>query len=78
MSAPALATRPWLARLALPLPAAARDQPAPSRRRPLVYVYDMPPEFTTRMLQAGGPWVLRGGVGLVGAGRGGGPLGAWV
>ena len=33
------------------MPAAQDPPPAPSRKRPLIYVYDMPPEFTTRILQ---------------------------
>lgn len=31
--------------------AGARASAGPTRMRPLIYVYDMPPEFTTRMLQ---------------------------
>lgn len=33
-----------------PLPA-QQPPPAPTRRRPLIYVYDMSPEFTTDLLQ---------------------------
>ncbi len=49
----------------MPVPAAALEPPGsaagggtgaaiaetPGRMRPLIYVYDMPPEFTSRMLQ---------------------------
>ncbi len=31
--------------------AGARASAGPTRMRPLIYVYDMPPEFTSRMLQ---------------------------
>ncbi|KAG2488355.1 hypothetical protein HYH03_013045 [Edaphochlamys debaryana] len=55
-----VSSRPWLKDLLLPVPAAAVEPPpaaaaAPEggsgRLRPLIYVYDMPPEFTTRMHQ---------------------------
>ncbi|KAG2488357.1 hypothetical protein HYH03_013047 [Edaphochlamys debaryana] len=51
--------RPWLRDVLQPVPAAATEPPSgggggagpPGRLRPLIYVYDMPPEFTTRMHQ---------------------------
>ncbi len=50
--------RPWLQQLAA-LPPAAQAHPreaAPGhrRKRPYIYVYDMPPAYTGRMLQVGG------------------------
>ena len=40
--------RPWVRGSLAPTPAAQRRA---KRLRPLIYVYDMPAEFTTRMLQ---------------------------
>ncbi len=45
---------------------AQQGRPA-RRRRPYIYVYDMPPAYTTRMLQVGG----------AGAGAGAGPAARW-
>lgn len=43
--------KPWLKRPSA-VPAEAREVPAlPTRKRPLIYVYDVPPPYTTRMLQ---------------------------
>ncbi|KAG2445204.1 hypothetical protein HYH02_008672 [Chlamydomonas schloesseri] len=43
--------RPWL-RPVVAIPPAAQEVPAISTRpRPLIYVYDVPPEYTSRMLQ---------------------------
>ncbi|KAG2501893.1 hypothetical protein HYH03_000391 [Edaphochlamys debaryana] len=44
------ADRPWLNQV-MQIPPAALESPPPTRRRPLIYVYDVPPAFTTRMLQ---------------------------
>lgn len=46
-----LATRPWLRAHVALTPEAQPKLPDTPRRRPLVYIYDLPPEFTTRMLQ---------------------------
>jgi len=35
-------------------PAAADPPAAKTRLRPLIYVYDMPPAYNTRMMQASG------------------------
>ena len=45
------ADRPWLKPHAVN-PAAAELQPA-TRLRPLIYVYDLPSDFNTRLLQVG-------------------------
>jgi hypothetical protein len=45
------ADRPWLKPHAVN-PAAAEPQPA-IRLRPLIYVYDLPSDFNTRLLQVG-------------------------
>ncbi|GLC34055.1 hypothetical protein PLESTB_000832400 [Pleodorina starrii] len=44
-------SRPWLTRLVATPPAALPQPPAPTRPRPLIYVYDIPAEYTSRMLQ---------------------------
>lgn len=43
--------RPWLKPHAVN-PAATEPQPA-TRLRPLIYVYDLPSDFNTRLLQVG-------------------------
>jgi hypothetical protein len=45
------AERPWLKPHAV-TPSAAEPQPA-TRLRPLIYVYDLPSDFNTRLLQVG-------------------------
>ncbi|KAG2501891.1 hypothetical protein HYH03_000389 [Edaphochlamys debaryana] len=45
------ATRPWIERLVTIPPAAMETPPKPTRPRPLIYVYDVPADYTTRMLQ---------------------------
>jgi hypothetical protein len=47
-----LSARPWLNHT-LVIPPAALDAPPAGlpRRRPLIYVYNLPAEFTTRLLQ---------------------------
>jgi hypothetical protein len=46
------ASRPWIKPFAAMPPAALPDPPADaSRKRPFIYVYDMPPAYTSRMLQ---------------------------
>ncbi|MEW5310146.1 MAG: hypothetical protein WDW38_001973 [Sanguina aurantia] len=44
-------SKPWLKETVGIPPAAAAVPAAPTRKRPLIYIYDMPPEFTTRMHQ---------------------------
>lgn len=48
------AGKPWQQLIMGSVPASLDPPPAPTRPRPLIYVYDMPPEFTTRMLQYAG------------------------
>ena len=43
--------RPWLKEVMRQIPSAANPQSRPTRKRPLIYVYDLPPEFNTRHLQ---------------------------
>ena len=43
--------RPWLAGVVSESPAAADPPAAPTRKRPLIYVYDLPAEFNSRLLQ---------------------------
>ena len=44
--------RPWLKDFAVVPPAALPEPPAGlQRKRPFIYVYDMPPAYTSRMLQ---------------------------
>ncbi|PNH07164.1 hypothetical protein TSOC_006410 [Tetrabaena socialis] len=43
--------RPWLAAATVTPPAALPVPALPTRPRPLIYVYDVPPDFTFRMLQ---------------------------
>lgn len=43
--------RPWLASVAAESPSAADPPALPTRKRPFIYVYDLPPEFNVRMLQ---------------------------
>jgi len=43
--------RPWLKPHVMPVPAALDPPPRSSRKRPLIYVYDLPPEFNSRLLQ---------------------------
>ena len=47
----ALAARPYLQGVMHVIKAALPTPPAASRPRPLIYVYDMPPEYTSRMWQ---------------------------
>ena len=47
---PTWQSRPWL-KDTIRTPAAADPPPSSHRRRPLIYVYDAPPEYNTRMLQ---------------------------
>ncbi|GIL93384.1 hypothetical protein Vretimale_17471 [Volvox reticuliferus] len=54
-------SRPWLSKVMMSVPAAALEPPSVgpgtaseqhgARMRPLIYIYDMPPEFTSRMHQ---------------------------
>jgi hypothetical protein len=46
-----LATRPWLKAHVGLTPEAQPVLPSTPRRRPLIYVYELPPEYTTRMHQ---------------------------
>ncbi|KAG2501892.1 hypothetical protein HYH03_000390 [Edaphochlamys debaryana] len=43
-------SRPWL-KSVMEIPPAALEAPPPTRRKPLIYVYDMPAAYTSRMLQ---------------------------
>ena len=53
--------RPWL-KPNVRTPAAA-DPPASSTRlRPLIYIYDMPPAYNTRMMQASASGSISAGV----------------
>lgn len=47
---PLLDERPWL-ESTVATPAAEDPPPAPTRKRPLIYIYEMPPKFTQHMLQ---------------------------
>jgi hypothetical protein len=43
--------KPWLAEIIIP-PLAAADPPLTEKRlRPLIYVYDLPPDYNARLLQ---------------------------
>jgi hypothetical protein len=46
-----LSRRPWLAAHVSPTPEAQSELPSTPRMRPLIYVYELPPEFSSRMLQ---------------------------
>lgn len=56
--------RPWLKPF-VHTPTARDPEPGATRRRPLIYVYDLPPMFNALMLQVGvkksGGWVCGGG-----------------
>lgn len=43
--------KPWNSKVAVTPPAALPVPALPTRPRPLIYVYDMPPAYTSRMLQ---------------------------
>lgn len=43
--------KPWLKKVLTPPPGAQDPTPHPTRRRPLIYVYDVSPEFGTDILQ---------------------------
>ena len=59
--------KPWLAESISPVPAAEDPPVRPTRVRPLIYVYDMPPNITTRMLQyKNAAYVCMGGGGVGG------------
>ncbi len=44
-------TKPWLASVVREPPAALEPPPAPTRKRPLIYVYDLEPFYQARILQ---------------------------
>lgn len=46
------AAEPWLDLVMAMPPAALDPPPQPTRKRPLIYIYDLPPAYNTRMLQA--------------------------
>jgi hypothetical protein len=47
-------SQPWLAEN-IRLPAAADPPVLKQRLRPLIYIYDLPSDYNTRMLQVEGP-----------------------
>jgi hypothetical protein len=51
LSAAHIRHRPWLQATSAVPPASLVPPPAATRKRPLIYIYDLPPEFNTRMLQ---------------------------
>ncbi|PNH07497.1 putative glucuronosyltransferase, partial [Tetrabaena socialis] len=53
-------TTPWLAELLREPPAAQEPPPAPTRRRPLIYVYDLEPLYQAKILQyrVSPPWCV--------------------
>ena len=51
LSCHAHASRPWLAEVVREPPSALEPPPAPTRRRPLIYVYDLEPMYQSKILQ---------------------------
>ncbi|KAG2431441.1 hypothetical protein HXX76_009456 [Chlamydomonas incerta] len=53
-------TTPWLASVLREPPAAQEPPPAPTRKRPLIYVYDLEPFYQARVLQyrVSPPWCV--------------------